>query len=193
MVKSNALHVRVLSCLVVLSALMLASCGGSSDETHIQDVEPRPPQIEPQRSPLPTLGLHDYAQSPVFYEGARLHVGTDMSPARSLPAVPERPGTFYGQVRDGEGAGSVARYLVDHAGVGAFKGFDGLETFRSAPTIHIARGASNELVDHVVRAVQLINENLPTSWHVRIGPEVEPLSRGLPDDAIYVDFARGDA
>ena len=125
----------------------------------------------------------------VFYEGTTLHVGTDISPASPLHPVAGHSEVFYGEVRDGEGFESVSSYMAEFAAIGEFKAFEGHEIFPAPPTVHIAQGASERHTAYVVKAVQLINENLPRTWHIRIGSEVPPLTKDLPEGTIYVDFA----
>ncbi len=98
----------------------------------------------------------------------------------------------YGEGCDGEGSRSVSDYVATHADIGQYKSFVGLETFHSPSTIHIAQGTSARHMEYVTRAVQIINEALPTSWHLRIGNDVPPLSATVPDRRIHVDFAPWD-
>jgi hypothetical protein len=182
-----------------LLIFVLTACGGGDEGSaaiplpsvfEMDEPEaPEAPTIRPPLAALPFLAADDAQQSPVFYEGTVLHVGTDVSPAPYLEPVAERPGMFYGRLRDGEGVESVAGYMAEFASIGEFKTFEGHEVFAAPPTVHIAEGASDHHTAYVVRAVQLINENLPADLHVGIGQEVPPLTLDLPEGTIYVDFA----
>ena len=190
---------QYVSPILILSLLfLLTACGGGgengSDTIPMPDIEVDRPQLEPKalRPPLPGLPIltaNDAQQSPVFYAGTTLHVGADISPNRPLNPVGGRPGMFYGRTLDGEGAGSVSGYMAEFASIGEFKGFEGHEVFLDPPTLHIAQDTSERHTAYVVKAVQLINENLPVEWHIDIGHEVPPLTMDQPEGTIYVDFA----
>ena len=184
----------------IASLLLLAACGGgggggiatpvTSGEAEAQE------QVANQRPPLPDLPavqISDATAALVFYDGDILRIGTDISPQIQLPEVAGRPGVFYGHVRDGEGAASVSKYVMDFADIGEYKESIGLETFRSPPTVNIARGTNASHSEYVARAVQLINESLPVAWHIDVRSDAPPLSGAVPDGQIYVDFAPWEA
>lgn len=183
--------------ILIIAGLLMAGCGGgSAPMPYIQSDHQPEPEIQQPQLGWPVLVADNAEQSPVFYRNTTLHVGTEVSPASGLKPVANRPGTSYGQVRDGEGAESVSSYMAEFAGIGEFKGLEGHEIFPSAPTVHIAQGASDRHTTYVVKAVQLINENLPVEKHIRIGDDVPPLITDIddiPDGTIYVDFAPWEA
>ncbi len=165
---------------IVAVALVLAACGGGGNGDGLFYID---------SGAGPPLTTSDAELAPVYHRGATLHIGTDVSPKRPLMEVEGRPGVSYGRLRDGEGRRSVSTYLAAHAGIGAYKSFEGLETFRTPPTVHIAEGTATRHVAYVVRAVQLLNEVLPHAWRLRIGQDAPALSSEVPDGKIYVDFA----
>ena len=140
----------VFSILIIAAMFILTACGGGDEDSvtipmppDIDVVQPDPqpePELEPEPEarplPLPAVPIltaKDAQQSPVFYEGTTLHIGTDISPESSLQPVTERPGMFYGQLRDGEGAESVSSYMAEFAAIGEFKAFEGVKSLLTLP------------------------------------------------------------
>ena len=153
-----------------------------------EDMEavPEPPALSPA-VPLPPAPV-------VAYEG-RLHVGAGVAPdAGQLAAAGAHGSTAvsYGWLQDGVGAEEVVAYLREHADVGEFKPDAGLLTFRGPPTVRLAEGTPDEMADFVMRAVRLLNANLPPDRRIRFGSEQAPALQHLsdvPDGQIFVDFA----
>ena len=181
---------------ILFTLVLLVGCGGGGGGHQDQQTLPfyRPPDWPGPRLPeLPTVRPSDVGWAPVRYSSStpvrysptRLNVGADISPGPALPEVEGRPGVSYGLARDGVGRASVTSYLEENAKLH-------LSMFRSPPTVHIAAGTSDEDREYVAQGVQLINEALPSAWHLRIGHDA-PASFGnvnsVPTGKIYIEFA----
>ena len=126
------------------------------------------------------------AQAPIVDRQGILHVGADVAPsAGQLTAGQTRNGvaTSSGRVKDGTEAGRVIEFLEVHVGArtsSAGEGYTftrtttGLPTFPDRPTVRLAAGTSDELAEHAVRAVQLINAALPYEKRVAFGTDPAP-------------------
>ena len=164
------------------------------DDTATPSME-APEEVEalPDPPDSPPLLVH-LDPAPVVGFRGRVHVGADVvAAANQLMAAGMHDDTAvsYGRVRDGVGAEEVVAYLRQHAEVGDFKSDPGLVTFPVPPTVRLAEGTAEELVDFVSQAVRLINAALPHDRRIRLSNEratpLEPLDE-VPDGDIFVDF-----
>ena len=124
------------------------------------------------------------------------HVGADVQPSFSaLPRVALTDdedmshGTaeeYYGTETDGVSRTRLLAYLQ----VEASDVTDGLIRWDEPPVIRIIEGASAEQIDAAVRAVQLINESLPSAWQLTMETTLEDSTERTPDeDEILIRFA----
>lgn len=189
---------RILAMIAFGGLLALAACGGGSGNQ--VNTDPIPAQTF-QRNPdyrsghpslprLPELRPEDVASAPISYrafDGTRLHVGKDIAPRYPLIDVGEywgrQAGLFRGNRHEHTDAGQIVEYLstISH---------DKLDRFSAPPTVHI--GQAMIFRPNVLRAVQWLNEALPLAWHIRVGEDVPPMSREVPDGSIYIDFGLAD-
>ena len=180
-------------CLVsVAGVLVLASC------SHIEDARWSSLGLPLQQ---PSHGV----QAPVLDLGRILHVGAAVSPPAHALAPTVRHGAA--SVHHGELPHPVTRaklvaylredalsYVRDDAEAGPgeqlFPSGLVLRFAAEPPVVRIAEGTAPELVDEVVRVVQLLNMALPRGW--QIGVSDEPGAAGTTDPGpleILVAFA----
>ena len=129
-----------------------------------------PPTLQPgPLPPLPNQQPGNARNAPVAYDGRSLNVNPTIAPAPgAVPAVGEHHGVrvAYGRVDDGVGAAHLIDYLSDDVRQSGGR----LAYFGTMPpTIHIVEGATPEMIDQTVRAVQLINAALPREWRLKVG------------------------
>ena len=152
-----------------------------------------PEKHGPAAPPPPVVELRgDYWRSP-----RTLHVGADAAPAPDeLGNGRDYRGVTVssGELRDGASAERVVEYLRQHIDDEHRSGGAtvGLPTLSEPPTVHLARGTSEELAAYVEHAVQLINTALPVENRIVLSAEpAAPLTAlaNVPDGRIFVDFA----
>ena len=85
----------------------------------------------------------------------------------------------YGSIRDGVGRTDLTDYLRRDAGLDV----DGIQRFTEAPVVRYVAGTTAERVDEIVRAVTLLNANLPRDFQLTV--DSTPVSAA--DDAAGVD------
>ena len=161
--------------------LTLAACGGGSDTT--PDDGQRPVVSDPIPAlELPLARPASAGQAPVIQFGDALRVGAMPPPRRSdLASVATHGGATvrYGRIRDGVGGDDLTDYLSRDARLDV----DGIQRFAAAPVVRYVAGTTAERVDEIVRAVQLINANLPRDFQLTVVST--PVSAA--DDAAGVD------
>ena len=118
---------------------------------------------------LPLTQPDSAQQAPVIQFGNELRIGTMPPPDRGdLTSVATHAGAAvrYGRLRDGIGATVLTDYLSEDARLN-----DG-ETLRfgEAPVVRYVAGTTTERIDEIVRAVQLINANLPRDFQLTVDP-----------------------
>ncbi len=123
---------------------------------------------------LPLQRPSDFVNAPAAYIGRTLRVNPGVGrPGRSIPVVHEHGNVrvSYGRVADGVGAGELMDYLAAEAK----KSRDGpMKPFRLTLTVRVVEGATPEMIDQTVRAVQLINAALPPEWRLRFDESLVP-------------------
>lgn len=180
-------------CLVIGFTATLMACSGESNL----------PIRETSELPLQTAALAH--QAPVINLNGRLHVGADVAgPAEDLSNVAGHgdASVSHGTIRDGVGAAEVIAYLqADAVSYGAPDDGDGSDVellpgglvIRFAtdpPTIRVAEGTPEALIDETVRVVQAINAALPPAWQLRFSPDpVAAVATAPADGEILVTFA----
>ena len=180
------------------TVLALGGCGGGGGGgTGGGPSAPGPGAPTPPT--LPALAMQGPAmagKAPVLYRGASLHVGADVAPASGALSPAGGHGDVrvsHGRVADGEGAAELIAYLGADAENNIHDLYpDGfLHRFGSAPpTVRVAAGTPDGLLDETVRAVQLINAALPPTWQLDVSDTPLPASVLRPSDGeILVEFA----
>lgn len=179
--------------LAAAALLSLSACLSGSPVTNLTSppaAETETPQetswkivYENDRPALPELRAQDVGSAPISYrgiDGGTLLVGNDLTPRYPLRRLERdgRPNLFFGSRHGRVHYSKIVDYLSE-VSPGA------LNTFSAPPTVHIAAGTKHR--QNVLRAVQWINEALPPAWHIRIGRDIAPLRRWVPNGAIYVD------
>ena len=172
--------------LIMLTILLAAGCGGGAG-TH-QPSEPIPQQpSEPIPQPtvesVPPVRASDAEAMPVWRRHDQLAIGTMRINPRRITNGNYGSGA---PVRDGQSRIAVESYLMAHAR-GTPDKAPGLAIFRSAPTVHLASGASAFQRQQVVLALQTLNETLPPRWHLRMGADVAPHTTP-PAGRIHIGF-----
>lgn len=113
---------------------------------------------------------------------ARIDVGIAQNHIQpnQLPVVGKRGSTDirYGQLADGTGSVALTNYFDDALGTHPRQG--------SAPLVHFGGAASQENIDRLIHAVQLVNTGLPPEWKIEI-PSSGPTPVN-PRSGIYVEF-----
>lgn len=177
----------------VLTAVLAACGGGGGGATGAGPSGPRPAPPE-----LPALALQGPAMAgnaPVLYQGASLHVGADVAPDTGALSPAGRHGDVsvsHGRVADGEGAAELIAYLGADARNNIHDLFPDGYLYRfggEPPTVRVAAGTPDGLLDETVRAVQLINAALPETWQLNFSGM--PLSASVfrpSDGEILVEF-----
>ena len=137
-----------------------------------------PPAARPSSGPaLPLQRPSDAVYAPTIHLGDSLHVNPGVAPAPgSLDVVGEHGNVrvAYGRVADGAGARRLIEYLTAEAG----KTSGIRKPHRVTMTVRVVEGATPEMVDHAVRAVQWINAALPREHRLTFGDVLVP-----PEDA----------
>ena len=136
-------------------------------------------------------------QVPVIRFGDELRVGTMPPPEPSeLTSVANHDGAAvrYGRVRDGLGTAQLSDYL----GADSALTRGNLLRFAEAPVVRFVAGTTAGQIDQIVRAVQLLNDNLPRDFQLTI--DATPVSAAddaagnshdtLAEDQILVEFDR---
>ncbi|MDE0030260.1 MAG: hypothetical protein OXU42_12765 [Deltaproteobacteria bacterium] len=126
-----------------------------------------PPGVRPGSAPaLPLQRPSDAVYAPTIHLDDSLHVNPGVAPAPgSLDVVGEHGNVrvAYGHVADGAGARRLIEYLTAEA-----EETSGIrKPHRVRMTVRVVEGATPEMVDHTVRAVQWINAALPRQHRLR--------------------------
>ncbi len=129
-----------------------------------------PPRTVPA---LPLQRPSDALNAPTVHLGESLHVNPGVAPAPgSLTVVGrhEDVRVAYGAVADGVGARKLMEYLSAEAGETS-----GIrKPYRARMTVRVVEGATPEMVDQTVRAVQRINAALPREQRLRFDDALVP-------------------
>ena len=161
--------------------LSLAACGGGgggpeTGGTMSPDDGQGPivPEPEPEPEPISALVLPlaepaSARHTPVIQFGDELRVGVMPPPEQGdLASVATHDGAAmrYGQLSDGLGAAALTDYLREDAKASRF----GVLRFVQEPVVRFVTGTTAEQVDEIVRAVQLLNANLPRDFQLTVDP-----------------------
>ena len=191
--------------------LVLAACGGGGGSSTTSTMDPTDPgTMDPGPGPVITLGELTLPSrrpgwttlQPAFQLEDELRLGAVPPPASgTLPlAVTHGEATVsHGRLADGLGARALTDYLQhDAAAGGNAQGY--VQRFASAPVVRYVEGTSDDDLDELVFAVQLINRNLPAAFQLTI--DSRPVSAAddaagvnqniLPAGQILVEFAERD-
>ena len=177
----------------IVALLALAACGGGGSGSPVESGSPPVHELE-----LPALGIEAARQTPVIRFGNELRVGAMPPPGRGAlasAATHADAAVRYGRLRDGLGADELTDYLGADTSFG-----DGvLLRFPAAPVVRFVAGTTSEQIDEIVRAVQLLNANLPRDFQLTVDPtpvseEAAPPGMGtdptMADGQILVEFDR---
>ncbi len=158
---------------VALLALAAGGCGpdrpgapGAARETEAV-ARGNLPHLPPQRPA-------DSVNAPMAYLGRSLHVNPGVAPAADVvPIVRDHGGVrvAYGRVIDGVHRDELTRYLDVEVETTPAP----LKAFRLKRTVRVVEGATVEMMDHTVRAVQLINAALPPEGRLRFDDTPVPM------------------
>ena len=160
------------------------SGGGEGPATTIADL------ILPQARPA------DAGQAPVIQFGNELRAGGMPPPsAAGLASAPPhgQAAVRHGRVRDGLGASALTGYL-QHDATGAENAPGHVRRFGTAPVVRFVTGTTAAQVGEIVRAVQLLNANLPHDFQIAVDsaavPDPGPGHQRLPRGQILVEYDR---
>ncbi len=122
---------------------------------------------------LPLQRPSDALNAPMVHLGQALHLNPGVAPASgSLNVVAEhgKVRVAYGRVADGAGARMLIEYLSAEA-----RETSGIrKPYRLTMTVRVVEGATPEMVDQTVRAVQWINAALPREHRLRFDAALVP-------------------
>ena len=176
--------------------LALAACGGGGGGATTSGGAEGPVMtiadlILPQGRPA------DAGQSPAIQFGNELRVGTMPPPAAAgLASAPAhgQAAVRHGRIRDGVGASALAAYL-QHDATGAVPDPAGhVRRFPAAPAVRFVTGTTAAQAGEIVRAVQLLNANLPRDYQLAVDPaavpDPGPGHQILPHGQILVEYDR---
>ena len=159
-----------------VALLLLAACGGGGggggSATAPADVT------------LPPAQSADSRQAPVIQFGRELRIGTVLPPARSALATVASHGdatASYGPIGDGIGASTLLEYL-SHDATQPENPPGNVRRFGSPPTVRYVEGTTVEQIDEIVRAVQLLNANLPSDFQLALAST--PVDAATDADAV---------
>ncbi|MDE0050021.1 MAG: hypothetical protein OXO52_09575 [Rhodospirillales bacterium] len=197
----------------VVALLALAACGGGGSDTQPStdegapppetgpDPTPEPgpeptpdPAPEPAPEPVPDLVLPDFGieatrQTPVIQFGNELRIGGMPPPGQgelASVATHAEATVRYGRSQDGVGATRLTEYLGADTSFG-----DGvILRFVDAPVVRFVEGTTIEQIDEIVRAVQLLNANLPRDFQLTVDPT--PVSEAAVAPGIGTDPTMAD-
>ncbi len=168
----------------IVALLALAACGGGGSGS--------PPESAPQPIhdlDLPEFGIEAAQQTPVIQFGNQLRVGAMPPPGRgALASVATHADAAvrYGRLRDGLGAAELTAYLSADTSFG-----DGvLLRFPATPVVRFVEGTTTTQIDEIVRAVQLLNANLPRDFQLTVDPT--PVSEAAVPPGIGTDPTMAD-
>ncbi len=159
--------------------LTLAACGGGGGGGGGGG-----PVVPVVSDPVPDLVLPlarpaGAQQVPVIRFGDELRVGTVAPPGQDgLASVANHSGATvrYGRLRDGLGAAMLTDYLAEDS---TLTSGGSLIRFAEAPVVRYVAGTTAEQIDQIVRAVRLLNANLPGDFQLTV--DATPVSAA--DDA----------
>ena len=177
--------------------LALAACGGGGGGPETGGAMPPDDgqdPIVPEPEPIPELVLPlvqsaGAQQAPVIQFGDELRVGAMPPPEQSdLASVATHDGAAvrYGRLRDGLGAAALTDYLREDARTSRF----GVLQFVQAPVVRFVAGTTAEQIDEIVRAVQLLNGNLPRDFQLTV--DSMPVSEATDAAGIGMDPTLAD-
>ena len=163
----------LISSISVAALLALAACGGGGGGPETGGFMP-PEPIVPEPEPVPELVLPlfdptDSQQLPVIQFGDELRVGAIPPSAQSdlaSVAIHDGAAVRYGRLSDGLGSAFLTDYLSEDANLNHGRTLG----FSEAPVVRFVAGTTAEQIDEIVRAVQLLNANLPRDFHLTVDP-----------------------
>ena len=116
---------------------------------------------------LPLFDAADAQQSSVIQFGDELRVGAMSPPEQIDPssvATHDGAAVRYGRLSDDLGSTFLTGYLSEDARLNR-----GLTlSFSEAPVVRFVEGTTAEQIDEIVRAVQLLNANLPRDFQLSV-------------------------
>ena len=170
-------------CLTAVTGLLvLASCTGVENTSHVS-------------LGLPLQEPVHAAQSPLLDLDGVLHVGAAAAPPTNAlpPAVRHGAASVHhGELQNAVTRAELIAYLHEETGFDEQLFSDGflLRFAADPPLVRVAEGTSPQLVDEAVRVVQLLNMALPQDWQIAFGNEPGPAGPTDPGPSeIIVAFA----
>lgn len=195
-----------LSVLFVLTALILASCGGGSSSLTQRPIGPQtqpPPSAPPTTVPRARYSAVRSAtdwrywwNSPIMQSptggiviGPGI-VATELNEdnAHDIIDGPAHDGfvTGYGRFRNGVGRFQMFTYLSEDA---AYQGGRLLRWGNEPPTVYVATGATAGQIAETRAVVGLINSALPQRWQLRFSSQPVPAAESPQNGGIVVRFS----
>ncbi len=147
--------------------LTLAACGGGGGSSTTSGGG-QGPTVSLADLTLPHMQPRWAGLRPAVRFGEELRVGGAPPPGRSALTEVASHGdatVSHGLVVDGVGAGALVDYLQHDV---AQRSVSRLLRFESAPAVRYVAGATAAQVDELVRAVQIINANLPKDFQLTV-------------------------
>ncbi len=153
--------------LLSLGGVGLGLRGAGGESRPASEASTAPPAVPPRTvSALPLQRPSDAVNAPAIHLGDSLFVNPGVAPAPGSLAVVGEHGNVrvaYGRVADGVGARKLIEYLSAEA-----EATSGMrKPHRVRLTVRVVEGATPEMVDQTVRAVQWINAALPRDQRLR--------------------------
>lgn len=147
--------------------LALAACGGGGGSSTTSGDRPGP-TVTLGELTLPLMQPRWAGLQPGIRFDDELRVGGMPLPSGSgltLAATHGDATVSHGRVADGVGASDLTDYL--HEDISRFTR-PALRRFESAPVVRYVEGATAAQIDELVRAVQLVNANLPRAFQLTV-------------------------
>ena len=159
----------------VAALLALAGCGGGGGPETGGSTPPDDGQEPIVSDPVPELVLPlarpaGVQQVPVIRFGDEFRVGAMPPPGQhdfAPVATHNGAAVRHGQLRDGLGASELTDYLGEDS---TLTGGGTLIRFAEAPVVRYVAGTTAAQIDEIVRAVQLLNANLPRDFQLTVDP-----------------------
>ena len=160
--------IPVLAGIVATAGLLfLASCGGGGGSSTTSG-SGQGPTVTHAALTLPNMQPRWAGLRPAVRFGDELRIGGAPPPGRTALTEAASHGdttVSHGRVTDGVGASALVDYLQHDA---AQRSVSRLFRWVAAPVLRYVEGATAAQVDELVRAVQLINANLPRDFQLTV-------------------------
>ncbi len=126
--------------------------------------------------PEPAHPRPDASLTPAMEFGSELHIGA-IPPPGPLSQIQNAHGEAtvrYGRMNDGIGKSELAEYFKNPAEIPLDQFDRSIGTFSISPVVRIVNGATQNQIDDVVLAIQILNANLPGNFQILIDSDFMP-------------------